>query len=58
MAVEIERKFLVADDRWRAEVTRVTSIRQGYLSHTSSHGVRIRIFGDQGFITFKSEPGK
>ncbi len=32
-------------------------VRQGYFSRTPRLRGRIRIFGDKGFITFKSEPG-
>jgi CYTH domain-containing protein len=32
VAIEIERKFLVANDSWRRDVIRVTPIRQGYFS--------------------------
>lgn len=57
MAIEIERKFLVRDDSWRADVFRSIAIRQGYLARTPLLRARIRLFGDQGFITLKSEPG-
>jgi adenylate cyclase len=57
VAIEIERKFLVIDDGWRADVFRITPIQQGYFSRTSLLRARIRIFGEQGFITLKSEPG-
>jgi adenylate cyclase len=55
VAIEIERRFLVAGDSWRADVIRETPIKQGYFSRTSLLRARIRIFGDQGFVTFKSE---
>lgn len=57
MAVEIERKFLVRDDTWRAGVSRSLPIRQGYFARTSLLRARIRIYGDQGYVTLKSEPG-
>ena len=57
MAVEIERKFRVRDDSWRQNVRRSMHIRQGYFARTPRLRGRIRIFGDKGFITFKSEPG-
>ena len=31
MGIEIERKFLVADDGWRAHVEHSESLAQGYL---------------------------
>jgi adenylate cyclase len=57
MAVEIERKFLVRDDSWRGGVKRSYPIRQGYFCRTPLLRARIRIFGDKGYITLKSEPG-
>ena len=55
MGREIERKFLVQRDDWRAMATRADTIRQGYLSTTSGVTVRIRTTNDRkGFITIKS----
>ncbi len=59
MAVEIERKFLLKDDSWRAEVVRSVVFRQGYLTslNAGSPGkasVRVRIEGDQANINIKS----
>ncbi|MDC9824480.1 CYTH domain-containing protein [Devosia sp. ZB163] len=56
MAIEIERKFLVATDRWRPLVKRSQTLRQGYLS-TGGSGVtvRVRTIDDaRGYITIKS----
>jgi adenylate cyclase len=58
MAVEIERKFLVRDDSWRQGTRRSVLIQQGYFCRTPLLRARIRIFGDKGYITLKSEPGK
>lgn len=55
MAVEIERKFLVVDDGWRLDVSRIRHIRQGYLSRNGAASVRIRCAdGGQAFLTIKS----
>lgn len=55
MGREIERKFLLAGDGWRARVTRTETIRQGYLSTTGGVTVRIRTVNDwTGLITIKS----
>ena len=51
MAVEIERKFLVKDDTWRAE--QGTRYRQGYLSSVKERTVRVRSVGDKGYLTIK-----
>ena len=57
MAIEIERKFLVRDDSWRQGSQRSVRIEQGYFCRTPLLRARIRIFGDKGYITLKSEPG-
>lgn len=48
MGVEIERKFLVSGDEWRAGVSRVRRLRQGYLSTGGLAAVRVRSV-DDGF---------
>ena len=53
MGVEIERKFLVADESWRAAATSSTRIVQGYLAQTDSATVRVRVKGERGFLTIK-----
>jgi adenylate cyclase len=53
MPNEIERKFLVTGDGWRAgKSTRYT---QGYLSRDKGRTVRVRLGGDKAFITIKGE---
>ncbi len=52
MGVEIERKFLVTSDRWRELAPRVL-YRQGYIPTQSGRTVRVRVAGDQAFITIK-----
>ncbi len=52
MAKEIERKFLVAGEDWRA-LARGTRYRQGYLSTVKERTVRVRTIGDKGFLTVK-----
>lgn len=55
MPIEIERKFLVASDGWRAGVVRSCRLRQGYLSRGGRSTVRIRVVdGREAFITVKS----
>ena len=55
MGVEVERKFLVVDDSWRAEVIKATRIVQGYLARTGRVTLRVRIKGEAGFVTIKGE---
>lgn len=52
MGVEIERKFLVRDDRWKALAQGVL-LRQGYLSSAPERIVRVRIEGDSAMLTIK-----
>lgn len=53
MAQEIERKFLVRDDTWRATADAGTRYRQGYLSTDPRRIVRVRVGGDKAFVTIK-----
>lgn len=53
MAVEIERKFLVASDEWRQHVSKSVAFHQGYLSNNKEASVRIRIEGKQANINIK-----
>ena len=52
MAREIERKFLVKGDAWRALAKGIT-YRQGYLNSAMERTVRIRTTGTQAFLTIK-----
>lgn len=51
MAVEIERKFLVVGDEWREAPS--TFYCQGYLNRDRKRTVRVRVAGDQAFLTIK-----
>lgn len=53
MAVEIEKKFLL-NHFPESLLKNPVYISQGYIPHSREGVIRIRIFGDQGFITFKS----
>lgn len=52
MGVEIERKFLVRGDGWKAMGQGVL-LRQGYLSSAPDRIVRVRIERDQAMLTIK-----
>ena len=65
MGIEIERKFQVLGQAWRAAAERVQPMVQGYLDGTATtartHGpgqgkasVRVRIQGDEAFLNLKS----
>lgn len=53
MAQEIEKKFLVKGDSFKADAFKATRITQGYLSSVPERTVRVRVKGDKGFITIK-----
>jgi adenylate cyclase len=59
VAQEIERKFLVANDGWRAGADRGRRLRQAYLAATDRAAVRVRIEdGVEAALTVKSaNPG-
>ncbi len=65
MGIEIERKFRVANDGWRAAAGRVQPMAQGYLNDLAAveggaqkASVRVRIEGDRAFLNLKSrQPG-
>ena len=50
---EIERKFLIKDDSFKADVVEAIRIIQGYLSSVAERTVRVRVKGDKGFLTIK-----
>ena len=56
MAIEIERKFLIRKDLWeKAEKTKSTYIRQGYLATDPTLTIRVRLKGQQAFLTLKGK---
>lgn len=61
MGIEIERKFLVSGEGWRAAADKVTAMAQGYLSGPPSMeaggakaSVRVRVQGEAAFLNIKS----
>ena len=52
MAKEIERKFLVIGNAWRA-LAKGTMYRQGYLNSDKERTVRIRTADARAFLTIK-----
>ena len=53
MLQEIERKFKVKNDAYKAEAVKVVRITQGYLSSVPERTVRIRLKDEEAFITIK-----
>lgn len=61
MGVEIERKFLVRGETWRAGIARSEAMEQGYLAQSDSAGfgfpgcsVRVRRAGESAHLNIKS----
>jgi adenylate cyclase len=55
MALEIERKFLLRSDAWRAQARNRMLMRQGYLSSGSRCSIRVRIAGEQAWLNMKAK---
>lgn len=53
--IEIERKFLVASDAYKLEASTKTRITQGFLNTDPERTVRVRVKGEQGFLTVKGK---
>jgi adenylate cyclase len=51
--IEIERKFLVKNDSFKAEAFTHNRIAQGYLSSVPERTVRVRIKAAKGYLTIK-----
>lgn len=51
--LEIERKFLVTSEAFKTEAFTQNRIAQGYLSSAPERTVRVRIKGNNGFLTIK-----
>lgn len=56
--IEIERKFLVKDDSFKAFAFTQNHIAQGYLNSAPERTVRVRIKGKKGFLTVKGISNK
>ncbi len=54
MAIEIERKFLLKNDSWRAVCSEGKKYVQGYINGAKLASVRVRLEGDDAFINIKS----
>lgn len=61
MPIEIERKFLLASDDWRADVERSESLAQGYLvgaqalrDGSARASVRARLAGEHAWLNIKA----
>ncbi len=52
MVLEIERKFLLANEGWRGLAEGI-AYRQGYLCASRERSVRVRLAGEKAFLTVK-----
>ena len=53
--IEIERKFLVNNNSFLDDFSRSNRIVQGYLSSQPERTVRVRIKGENGYLTIKGK---
>lgn len=53
MSIEIERKFLLAGDGWRAATAGRARLRQGYVANTARCSVRVRVAGGMAWLSLK-----
>ncbi|MEP5339053.1 MAG: CYTH domain-containing protein [Algibacter sp.] len=53
--IEIERKFLVKSDAFKTEAFKQTAIIQGFLNTHKERTVRVRVKGENGFLTVKGK---
>ena len=51
--LEIERKFLVANDEWKRSVVRSVNIRDGLIAIYNDRKVRVRIAGNSATVAIK-----
>ncbi len=56
--VEIERKFLVKSDKFKTQSSKKFKIIQGFLNTHPERTLRIRIRGNQAFLTIKGKSSK
>ena len=55
MPVEIERKFLVISDAWKAAAKAGRRFCQGHISRDGERTVRVRRAADKAYLTIKGE---
>ena len=51
--IEIEKKFLILNESFKAAAFTQNRIAQGYLSSVPERTVRVRVKGDKGYLTIK-----
>ena len=53
MSIEIERKFLVKNNSFKALSSDSSYLKQGYICLDKERTVRVRIKGSKGYLTIK-----
>ena len=53
MAIEIERKFIVINDSYKALAFQSDRIAQGYICREGGNSARVRVRGNKGYVTIK-----
>ena len=54
MAKEIERKYLVKNDNWKkCSLLKKVNLKQGYISKSIQHQIRVRVMDDEATLTIK-----
>lgn len=51
--IEIERRFLLCNESWRKQVGAPQILQQGYLSVDKACTIRVRIVGEEAWLTIK-----
>ncbi len=54
MAIEIEHKFLLANENWRSQIHKSIIIQQGYLTSAPTNSIRVRISDKNAWMNIKS----
>ncbi|MGR8952346.1 MAG: CYTH domain-containing protein [Gammaproteobacteria bacterium] len=54
MALEVEHKFLLANDAWRHQIVHSEMFKQGYLSSQPTSSIRVRICEHRAWLNIKS----
>lgn len=54
MAIEVEHKFLLANNEWRKHIYRSIKYKQGYLSSMPTSSIRVRISDEHAWLNIKS----
>jgi adenylate cyclase len=53
MPLEVERKFLITNDGWKARVVRSVFLRDGLIASSNGNKVRVRIADEKATVTIK-----